>query len=107
MCALQERESIGGIHRVTPRLRRSGSPVRGRSTISRSGHAAIRHSLHMPALVAFKHNPIIKTFGARLKAGGLAPKGGGRRQHAQARPSDLWHPEVRHSVQPSLPGGTP
>jgi len=59
---------------VTPRLKLSGSSVRGRSMISRSGHAAIRHSLYMPALVALKHNPIIKTFGARLKATGLAPK---------------------------------
>lgn len=30
---------------VTPRLKLSGSSVRGRSMISRSGHAAIRHSL--------------------------------------------------------------
>ena len=59
---------------VTPRLKLSGSSVRGRSMISRSGHAAMRHSLYMPALVALKHNPIIKTFGARLKAHGLAPK---------------------------------
>jgi transposase len=59
---------------VTPRLKLSGSSVRGRSMISRSGHAEIRRSLYMPALVALKHNPIIKTFGERLKAGGLAPK---------------------------------
>ena len=59
---------------VTPRLKLSGSSVRGRSVISRSGHAEIRRSLYMPALVALKHNPIIKTFGERLKAGGLAPK---------------------------------
>jgi transposase len=59
---------------VTPRLKLSGSSVRGRSMISRSGHAGIRRSLYMPALVALKHNPIIKTFGERMKAGGLAPK---------------------------------
>lgn len=59
---------------VTPRLKLSGTSVRGRSMISRSGHACIRHSLYMPAMVALKHNPIIKAFGARLKDGGLAPK---------------------------------
>lgn len=59
---------------VTPRLKLSGSSVRGRSMISRSGHAEMRRSLYMPALVALKHNPIIKAFGARMKAGGLAPK---------------------------------
>jgi len=59
---------------VTPRLRLSGTSVRGRSMISRSGHAAIRHALYMPALVALKHNPIVKTFGERLKTGGMSPK---------------------------------
>ena len=59
---------------VTPRLKESGSSVRGRSMISRSGHAHIRHSLYMPAMVALKYNPLIKAFGMRLKGEGLAPK---------------------------------
>lgn len=59
---------------VTPRLKLSGSSVRGRSMISRNGHAQIRHALYMPALVALKHNVIVKAFGVRLRAGGLAPK---------------------------------
>lgn len=59
---------------VTPRLKESGSSVRGRSMISRSGHADIRHALYMPAMVALKYNPLIKTFGQRLKGEGLAPK---------------------------------
>ena len=42
--------------------------------ISRSGHAAVRHSLYMPALVALKHNPIVNVFGVRLETGGMAPK---------------------------------
>ena len=42
--------------------------------ISRSGHAAIRHSLYMPAMVALKYNPLIKAFGLRLNGEGLAPK---------------------------------
>ena len=59
---------------VTPRLKMSGSSVRGRSSISRSGHALVRHSLYMPALVALKHNPLVSAFGLRLKSTGLAPK---------------------------------
>ena len=59
---------------VTPRLKLSGSSVRGRSMISRSGHAEVRHSLYMPALVALKHNPLVSVFGVRLKGAGLAPK---------------------------------
>jgi len=59
---------------VTPRQKQSGTSVKGRSMISRNGHAGIRHSLYMPAMVALKHNPIIKEFGQRLKQGGLVPK---------------------------------
>ncbi len=59
---------------VTPKLKLSGSSVRGRSTISRSGHAGMRHSLFMPAMVARKHNPLVSAFGDRLKDSGHVPK---------------------------------
>jgi transposase len=59
---------------VTPKLKLSGSSVRGRSAISRSGHAGMRHCLYMPAMVALKHNPLVSVFGVRLKSAGLAPK---------------------------------
>lgn len=59
---------------VTPRLKLSGSSVRGRSAISRCGHAGMRHCLYMPAMVALKHNPLVNVFGVGLKAAGLAPK---------------------------------
>lgn len=42
--------------------------------IARSGHAAVRHALYMPAMVALKHNPLMAVFAARLKGDGLAPK---------------------------------
>jgi transposase len=53
---------------VTPRLRESGSSVRGRSMMSRTGHAEMRRALYMPALVALRHNPAVKVFGV-LKSG--------------------------------------
>ena len=59
---------------VTPRLKQSGSSVKGRSMISRAGHATIRHALYMPGMVALRHNPTIKAFGERLRATGMAPK---------------------------------
>jgi transposase len=59
---------------VTPRLRQSGSSQQGRTTLSRTGHAALRHALYMPGLVALRHNPVIHDFGQRLRASGLAPK---------------------------------
>lgn len=59
---------------VTPRQRLSGTSVKGRTMMSRTGHADLRRALYMPGLVARRHNPILKVFGDRLKATGLAPK---------------------------------
>lgn len=59
---------------VTPRQRLSGSSVKGRTMMSRTGHADLRRALYMPGLVARRHNPALKTFGDRLNAAGLAPK---------------------------------
>ena len=59
---------------VSPRLRLSGSSVKGRSMLSRTGHAELRRALYMPGLVALRHNAAIRPFGQRLRATGLAPK---------------------------------
>lgn len=59
---------------ICPRQRQSGSSVRGRTMISRAGHATLRKALYMPGLVALRYNPILQVFGARMKANGLAPK---------------------------------
>ena len=34
----------------------------------------MRRALYMPALVTLRHNPLVKTFGERIKQTGLAPK---------------------------------
>jgi transposase len=59
---------------VTPRQRVSGSSIKGRTMMSRTGHAALRRALYMPGLVARRHNPVLRVFGDRLRATGLAPK---------------------------------
>lgn len=59
---------------VTPRQKQSGSSVHGRSIISRTGHAAVRQSLYMPAMVALRYNPMIKALGDRLRSQGMPPK---------------------------------
>ena len=59
---------------VTPRQRVSGSSIKGRTMMSRTGHNELRRALYMPSLVARHHNPILKTFGDRLSTTGLAPK---------------------------------
>jgi len=59
---------------VTPRQKQSGTSLRGRTMISRAGHAQLRTALFMPAMVALRHNSVIKAFGERLSANGLAKK---------------------------------
>ncbi len=59
---------------VTPRQKQSGTSVRGRTMISRAGHAQLRAALFMPAMVALQHNPAIKAFGERLGNNGMARK---------------------------------
>ncbi|MEX2474030.1 IS110 family transposase, partial [Marinobacter sp.] len=58
---------------VTPRQKQSGT-VKGRTMISRTGHAGARKALYMPGLVAIRHNPVIKAMAERLREKGLAPK---------------------------------
>ena len=52
---------------ICPRQRQSGSSVKGRTMISRTGHAVLRKALYMPGLVALRHNPILQVFGAWIK----------------------------------------
>lgn len=57
---------------LNPRLRLSGK-MKGRSPISKTGNSHLRKALYMPALVAMKHNPIIRDFGERLSDSGKVP----------------------------------
>lgn len=59
---------------VSPRQRQSGSSVKGRTMISRTGHADLRKALYMPGMVALRHNTVLQVFGERMKANGLVPK---------------------------------
>lgn len=59
---------------ICPRQRQSGSSVKGRTRIARTGHAALRKALYMPGRVALRHHPTLKVFGTRMQENGLAPK---------------------------------
>ena len=47
---------------LAPREIRSGTSVRGRSSLSKMGNARLRKGLYMSALVAMKWNPVVDTF---------------------------------------------
>jgi len=55
---------------LTPRERRSGSSVRGRSRLSKRGSSRLRNALYFPAIVAQRYNPILQPFAQRLLAAG-------------------------------------
>lgn len=59
---------------LDPTRHESGRSVRGSRQISRQGCAALRAALYMPAVVAKKHNPILRVFAQRLESRGKLPK---------------------------------
>jgi transposase len=48
--------------------------MRGRTKMSRTGNCATRSALYMPAVVASRHNPVLRVFAERLHANGLPKK---------------------------------
>ena len=59
---------------LAPMRRESGSSVRGRATIGRSGNGRLRTALYMATLSAAQHNPVIAPFYRRLREAGKPPK---------------------------------
>lgn len=59
---------------LNPQQRRSGTSVHYTAGISRMGRYSLRVALFMPAMVAMRYNPILKTFAERMKDNGLKPK---------------------------------
>jgi transposase len=51
---------------LNPRQRQSGSSVRQRTKLSKTGDPKIRKTLYMPALVSIRYNPLTKEFYERL-----------------------------------------
>jgi transposase len=58
---------------LTPRKDQSGTSL-DRTRLSKVGNGRIRKALYFPAMVAIKHNKIIKTFASRLSQRGKTPK---------------------------------
>lgn len=58
---------------LNPRQHQSGKK-RTTHGISRTGRSSLRAALYMPALVAKKHNPLLKAFSTRLQERGLTSK---------------------------------
>ncbi|MHB8709490.1 MAG: IS110 family RNA-guided transposase, partial [Desulfuromonadales bacterium] len=52
---------------LSPKEKSSGSSVRGKVSVCKTGNRRLRKILYMPALVAMQHNPMIKELAQRLK----------------------------------------
>jgi len=55
---------------LVPSPRESGTSVRGRSRLSKRGNVRLRQALYWPAIVAMRHNPVLRSFAGRLLAAG-------------------------------------
>jgi transposase len=57
---------------VFPRIRQSGTSLRTKGGLSKSGNSRVRKCLFFPAIVGSSRNPTLKAFAARLAARGKA-----------------------------------
>jgi transposase len=55
---------------LNPKQHQSGTSVRGKTRLSKTGSARLRKALYMPAVVAMRYNPLLKAFAQRLKQAG-------------------------------------
>jgi transposase len=58
---------------LAPRLHESGSSVRRRARLSKTGAPRLRKALYFPAIVAMHHNPHVRAMSERLKGRGKCP----------------------------------
>ncbi len=66
-------KQIASYARLTPKIIQSGTSI-DKSSLSKLGHKRLRKSLYMPALVAIRHNPVLKAVYERLVNNGKPPK---------------------------------
>lgn len=59
---------------LAPKEHSSGTSVKGKSMICKRGSRKLRKALYMPAMVAIRHNPVIRAFYERLVAAGKKKK---------------------------------
>jgi transposase len=58
---------------LAPRLHESGSSIRRKARLSKTGAPRLRKALYFPAIAAIKYNPSIRALSIRLRERGLCP----------------------------------
>lgn len=69
---LENARQLAAYAGLNPQQMESGTSVRGKTRLSKTGNAHLRKGLFLPAIVASRHNPIIAVFCQRLRAAGKA-----------------------------------
>lgn len=70
LSAFENADQLAAFAGLTPSEFSSGSSVHGKPRLSKIGNRNLRQVLYMPALVARRYNPLIRTFCERLLAKG-------------------------------------
>src|SRR5437588_551681 len=58
---------------LAPRLHESGSSIKRKARLSKTGAPRLRKALYFPAIAAIKYNPYVKDLSERLRARGKCP----------------------------------
>jgi transposase len=64
---------VASLFGLCPRIQESGTSVRG-ARLSGQGRRVLSHQLYMPALVAMKHNPVVRQWTGPMALRGKAGK---------------------------------
>lgn len=70
----QKAKQVAAFVGACPRQYQSGSSVRGRTHMCKIGNSRLRRALYFPAMVAARHNPVVKELYERLIAAGKSKK---------------------------------
>lgn len=68
--AFETARQVAAFVGAVPRLRQSGSSVRGRSRLSKIGSSRVRHALYFPAVTALRCSPAMQAWAHGLRARG-------------------------------------
>jgi transposase len=66
----QSAKAVAAFAGLSPRERRSGTSIHGRTRLCKTGNPRVRKALYMPAMVALRFNPTPRIFAERLLAAG-------------------------------------
>lgn len=69
----QSARQLAAFAGLVPRLHESGSSIKRKARLSKTGAPRLRKALYFPAIAAIKYNPYIKAMSVRLKERGLCP----------------------------------